>query len=124
MLEEEEGKRPDFATLKEWLWGKPCSQPETRPSNASTEASIEPPDPYLSIVSVSQEPIHPSTSLSRADPSLIESLNSHFDFPQFAYLVQSQGPYRLVAGVTLTLKCQFCGTNYSASFSKGVSFSP
>ena len=74
MLEEEEGKRPDFATLKEWLRGKPCSQPETRPSNASTEASIEPPDPYLSIVSVSQEPIHPSTSLSRADPSLIESI--------------------------------------------------
>ena len=131
MLEEEESKRPDFRILKEWLWGSPKSegnQPENRPSNASTNASTRPYSPQLSSIaqeSISKLPdqscpfplIKPATDFSHNE--LVDSLNSSFDPDKFAYLVTNQGPYCLIADVFLSVKCQFCGSDYSVAFIEG-----
>ena len=145
MLMEEESLRPDFCTIKQWLWVDQTEKPvleQSRSSDFSTDVStrftVPPEDFPESSKSPSQTFSNPQPLQSSFQPipfeiatssldsvadcsaeKLVEDLNSGLTYEKLACLVLNQGPYQLLADVSLLVKCQNCSNTYDVYFTNG-----
>jgi serine/threonine protein kinase len=144
MLMEEESLRPDFCTIKQWLWVDQPEKPvleQSRSSYYSTDVSSNPrpsvlPEDFLESSKSSNQSLSIPKPLPRPIPfeiapillasvddcapmDLVQDINSELTYEKLACLVLNQGPYQLLADVSLPVKCQNCSNTYDVYFTHG-----